>query len=367
MATYLLTRAQTVTLLDTGSQALAIDSPLALLEGDEALPRGHPDRDELVDWGLLHPDGPPTDMISRGLQVGADPAEIVEIRSLDGPESVTVCSADAAFAEVTVLADAVRITTPLDRASVASFVALPLMGALATHEGDRADGSGPTVDVHPADGVVLMTLAAAGRDGIPAGDVDAAVSSVIGDPESAAPYVLAAGPGSVLSLRGAGAVDEAVDRLRTAGLVVATGAGGGDVAVAPEVEEVLDGDIASAVRVTRRWVRPRRVRADTAFVRIGDRIVASTITPVRWRWWSMTRRETVGSIIRLTVDPLEVPPRNSRCPSCGAQNRAEASFCLSCGSNLRPAAAACPRCGENNRPGARFCKRCGESLAQTGP
>jgi predicted ATPase/class 3 adenylate cyclase len=48
------------------------------------------------------------------------------------------------------------------------------------------------------------------------------------------------------------------------------------------------------------------------------------------------------------------------CPSCGADNRADAKFCRECGS---PLAARCPSCGAANEPGQKFCDECGAALA----
>lgn len=44
-----------------------------------------------------------------------------------------------------------------------------------------------------------------------------------------------------------------------------------------------------------------------------------------------------------------------RCPTCEAENLADALFCEACGAALD---APCPACGGANRPGARFCRKC---------
>ncbi len=48
------------------------------------------------------------------------------------------------------------------------------------------------------------------------------------------------------------------------------------------------------------------------------------------------------------------------CPSCDAENPAEARFCGACGAGLE---AACPQCGTAQRAGRRFCTGCGLDLA----
>jgi class 3 adenylate cyclase len=51
---------------------------------------------------------------------------------------------------------------------------------------------------------------------------------------------------------------------------------------------------------------------------------------------------------------------NTRCPKCGADNRAGAKFCSECAT---PFAVMCPRCGATNKPAAKFCDECAASLA----
>jgi hypothetical protein len=53
-----------------------------------------------------------------------------------------------------------------------------------------------------------------------------------------------------------------------------------------------------------------------------------------------------------------------RCPSCGAENRDDASFCGGCGARFA-AEAACPSCGRSNQLGQRFCDACGTPLTAT--
>ncbi|MBN1921706.1 MAG: zinc ribbon domain-containing protein [Anaerolineae bacterium] len=56
---------------------------------------------------------------------------------------------------------------------------------------------------------------------------------------------------------------------------------------------------------------------------------------------------------------------NTRCPKCGAQNRAGGRFCRNCGAPLQSAAQAsitCPICNMPSRPGAHFCRHCGAAL-----
>lgn len=56
---------------------------------------------------------------------------------------------------------------------------------------------------------------------------------------------------------------------------------------------------------------------------------------------------------------------STRCPKCGAQNRAGGRFCRNCGTPLQGAAqanATCPTCSAPLRPGARFCQHCGAAL-----
>jgi hypothetical protein len=71
------------------------------------------------------------------------------------------------------------------------------------------------------------------------------------------------------------------------------------------------------------------------------------------------------------------------CPSCGAENPAEAKFCKTCGKPMAaappappieepaaeppPATIACPSCGAENPGGGKFCKGCGKSLAAPPP
>jgi eukaryotic-like serine/threonine-protein kinase len=52
-----------------------------------------------------------------------------------------------------------------------------------------------------------------------------------------------------------------------------------------------------------------------------------------------------------------------RCPDCGHENRADATFCGECGSSLA-AAVACPRCGRASPVGQRFCDQCGAALTR---
>src|SRR5215211_1808876 len=47
------------------------------------------------------------------------------------------------------------------------------------------------------------------------------------------------------------------------------------------------------------------------------------------------------------------------CPSCNAENRADARFCGECGA---PFAATCAACGAANEAGRKFCFQCGSSL-----
>jgi class 3 adenylate cyclase/tetratricopeptide (TPR) repeat protein len=49
-----------------------------------------------------------------------------------------------------------------------------------------------------------------------------------------------------------------------------------------------------------------------------------------------------------------------RCPSCNAENRADAKFCGECGS---PFGISCPACGAGNEAGRKFCYECGAALA----
>ena len=49
-----------------------------------------------------------------------------------------------------------------------------------------------------------------------------------------------------------------------------------------------------------------------------------------------------------------------RCPTCDADNQADASFCSSCGGRL---GGACPACGAQLPPFSRFCNRCGVAVA----
>lgn len=56
---------------------------------------------------------------------------------------------------------------------------------------------------------------------------------------------------------------------------------------------------------------------------------------------------------------------STRCPKCGAQNRAGGRFCRNCGTPLQSVAQAnitCPTCSAPLRPGARFCRHCGAAL-----
>lgn len=54
-----------------------------------------------------------------------------------------------------------------------------------------------------------------------------------------------------------------------------------------------------------------------------------------------------------------------KCPSCGANNRANARFCARCRTPLAPPMTMkiCPQCGKQNRVNARFCAQCGYTFA----
>ena len=52
-------------------------------------------------------------------------------------------------------------------------------------------------------------------------------------------------------------------------------------------------------------------------------------------------------------------PEETRCPQCGAANRAGGKFCAECGA---PLLRGCAQCGNALRPGARFCDECGASV-----
>src|SRR3990172_5395408 len=52
------------------------------------------------------------------------------------------------------------------------------------------------------------------------------------------------------------------------------------------------------------------------------------------------------------------------CPSCGHENREDASFCKGCGGNLD---STCPSCGAALDADASFCDKCGASLTETAP
>ncbi len=52
------------------------------------------------------------------------------------------------------------------------------------------------------------------------------------------------------------------------------------------------------------------------------------------------------------------------CPSCGAENRADAKFCGECGAAL---AVLCGSCGTSNEPGRKFCYECGAALSGSPP
>jgi class 3 adenylate cyclase len=53
-----------------------------------------------------------------------------------------------------------------------------------------------------------------------------------------------------------------------------------------------------------------------------------------------------------------------RCPSCGRENREDATFCKGCGGNL---ASICPSCGAALDADASFCDTCGASLTEAAP
>ncbi|HZQ64781.1 MAG TPA: adenylate/guanylate cyclase domain-containing protein [Gaiellaceae bacterium] len=48
-----------------------------------------------------------------------------------------------------------------------------------------------------------------------------------------------------------------------------------------------------------------------------------------------------------------------QCPTCSAENRADAKFCGECGAAF---GVACPSCGTGNEPGRKFCFECGSAL-----
>jgi class 3 adenylate cyclase len=52
------------------------------------------------------------------------------------------------------------------------------------------------------------------------------------------------------------------------------------------------------------------------------------------------------------------------CPSCGHENREDATFCLKCGGRF---AVTCPSCQRELPPEAEFCDKCGGSLAEVAP
>jgi len=52
------------------------------------------------------------------------------------------------------------------------------------------------------------------------------------------------------------------------------------------------------------------------------------------------------------------------CPSCGLENREDATFCLKCGGRF---AVTCPSCQRELPPEAEFCDKCGGSLAEVAP
>jgi len=49
------------------------------------------------------------------------------------------------------------------------------------------------------------------------------------------------------------------------------------------------------------------------------------------------------------------------CPSCGRDNREDASFCKGCGAKL---ARACPSCGADLEADASFCDSCGQAISE---
>ena len=55
-----------------------------------------------------------------------------------------------------------------------------------------------------------------------------------------------------------------------------------------------------------------------------------------------------------------------RCPSCGIDNRRDATFCGECGASLS-AEVACAACGRSNPTERKFCDGCGQSLGSTTP
>jgi class 3 adenylate cyclase/predicted ATPase len=54
------------------------------------------------------------------------------------------------------------------------------------------------------------------------------------------------------------------------------------------------------------------------------------------------------------------------CPSCGLENRDDASFCGECGATLAQEIV-CPNCRRSNPAGRKFCDGCGQRLAEGGP
>ena len=49
------------------------------------------------------------------------------------------------------------------------------------------------------------------------------------------------------------------------------------------------------------------------------------------------------------------------CPSCGLENRDDASFCGDCGATLAQEII-CPNCRRSNPAGRKFCDGCGRNL-----
>ena len=105
-----------------------------------------------------------------------------------------------------------------------------------------------------------------------------------------------------------------------------------------------------------------------AFMGAIGRYVAGEVAPVGKdvvNYMAHGTRDAVREVAGAIGDGLRSGPAGERsavaCPSCRADNEADASFCKSCGSALGKVKP-CPNCGHDNDADARFCNTCGKPI-----
>lgn len=106
-----------------------------------------------------------------------------------------------------------------------------------------------------------------------------------------------------------------------------------------------------------------------AFMGAIGRYMAGEVAPVGKdvvNYMAHGTQDAVREVAAAIGEGLRSSPAGERsalaCPSCRADNEADASFCKSCGAplgKLKP----CPNCGQENDVDARFCNNCGKAVA----